>query len=334
MLSVSLSDLQRMRDALFFEGEARRRRLSRFWILLFLAAVIATAGVSVDSTATVIGAMIVAPLMTPILGIVLAVAMGDRRNLTWSVALVVSGAAMVVGVAWIFGLFTAVDVVAPANLQVSGRISPRLVDLIAAVATGAVGAFALVRDDIGDTLPGVAIAISLVPPLAVVGLTLEAGASDQARGALLLFLANVVAILVSGTLVMTLYRVRRTARARSDGAAVTVGSRYPVLAIGVLVVIVAVPLLASSARYGTSAVTTQQVSTVADDWAEDSAWDVVSVDYRDGLVVVRALGPEPAPDPERLRRMLDRRGQAETAVRVELVPEERYDLPPRSTGTR
>jgi uncharacterized hydrophobic protein (TIGR00271 family) len=333
MLSVAPQDLERMRAALFFEGPDQPRRLSRFWILLVLAAIIATAGVSADSTATVIGAMIVAPLMTPILGIVLAVALGDRRNLVWSVALVVSGAVVVVTVAWLFGQVSAVDALAPTNTQVAGRISPRAVDLIAALATGAVGAFALVRDDIGDTLPGVAIAISLVPPLAVVGLTLEAGAPDQARGALLLFLTNVAAILVSGTVVMALYRVRRTALSGAVGPSVsTVGTRYPVLAIAALVVIVAIPLLASGQRYRTSAVTTQQVSTIARDWARTAAWDVASVEYRDGLVVVRAVGPEPAPDPAALRRSLDRRGQADTDVRVELLPEERYDLPARGAG--
>ncbi len=57
-----------MRDALLFDGPERGRKLSRFWALLLLAAVIATAGVVTDSTATVIGAMIVAPLMTPISG--------------------------------------------------------------------------------------------------------------------------------------------------------------------------------------------------------------------------------------------------------------------------
>ena len=65
---------------------------------------------------------------------------------------------------------------AETNSQVAGRVNPRLVDLLAALATGAVGSIALARDDISDTLPGVAIAVSLVPPLAVVGLTLESGA--------------------------------------------------------------------------------------------------------------------------------------------------------------
>jgi hypothetical protein len=67
------------------------------------------------------------------------------------------------------------------------------VDLVAALATGAVGSVALARSDISDTLPGVAIAISLVPPLAVAGLTLESGVPSQSLGAFLLFVTNVAA---------------------------------------------------------------------------------------------------------------------------------------------
>ncbi|MEZ5143183.1 MAG: DUF389 domain-containing protein [Acidimicrobiales bacterium] len=197
-----------MREQLFFEGPELKRRLSGFWLLLVLAAVIASAGVVADSTATVIGAMIVAPLMTPILGTVLAIVLADRANLLRCVALVVAGAAAVIAVGWVLGLLVDLPVVAATNGQVAGRVTPRLVDLVAALATGAVGSVALARDDISDTLPGVAIAISLVPPLAVVGLTLESGAGDQALGALLLFLTNVCAILGTGLVVMAVYRGR------------------------------------------------------------------------------------------------------------------------------
>ena len=92
---VAADDIARMRAHLFFEGADVRTRLSRFWLLLLLAAIIATAGVGGDSTATVIGAMIVAPLMTPILGIVLAMVLNDRRNLLRSIAMVVAGACVV-----------------------------------------------------------------------------------------------------------------------------------------------------------------------------------------------------------------------------------------------
>jgi hypothetical protein len=116
---VSEVDIKRMRDQLFFEGPERSRRLSRYWLLLPLSAVIASAGVVSDSTATVIGAMIVAPLMTPILGIVLAVVLADRANLRRCVILVVAGAAAVVGIGWLLGLFVPYPVVAATNGQVA-----------------------------------------------------------------------------------------------------------------------------------------------------------------------------------------------------------------------
>lgn len=177
------NSIDHMREAVFFEGPVRSQRLSRFWILLVLASIIASAGVVADSTATVIGAMIIAPLMTPILGTMLGIVLGDRLNLTISIGMVVAGAAAAVAVGYVIGMLVVNDVVAATNGQVAARVTPRLIDLVAALATGVVGSVALVRKDISDTLPGVAIAISLVPPLAVVGLTAEAGptASRAAR---------------------------------------------------------------------------------------------------------------------------------------------------------
>jgi uncharacterized membrane protein len=107
----------------------------------------------------------------------------------------------VVAVSWLLGHLVPYPVVAATNTQVAARVMPRLVDLVAALATGAVGSVALARPDISDTLPGVAIAISLVPPLAVADLTLQSGAPSQSLGALLLFATNVAAILASGIVV-------------------------------------------------------------------------------------------------------------------------------------
>jgi uncharacterized hydrophobic protein (TIGR00271 family) len=178
--NATLEDVPRMRAAVFFEGPEMRTRLSRFWLLLVLASCIAATGVVADSTATVIGAMIVAPLMTPILGIMLAVVLGDRDNLMRSIVLVVTGALVAIAVGFVVGLIALNPVLAETNGQVAARVTPRLIDLLAAFATGAVGSIALVRRDISDTLPGVAIAISLVPPLTVAGLALESGSAGQA----------------------------------------------------------------------------------------------------------------------------------------------------------
>jgi uncharacterized hydrophobic protein (TIGR00271 family) len=273
----------------------------------------------------VIGAMIVAPLMTPILGTVLSVVTGDGPNLVRSLALVVTGAAVVIAIGWALGHLSPLPFVAATNSQVAGRVHPRIVDLVAALATGAVGAFALVREDVSDTLPGVAIAISLVPPLVVVGLTLESGAGAESLGALLLFLTNVGAILLSGLVVMGLYSVSRLAGSqRGLGAR---ERRLAVLLIVAFVVLVAVPLGASTKQSISDSLHRSDVTTVAQAWAKASHWEIVNVDTAANGVVIRAIGPLPEPDPRAFRAALDRNGLRSVGVRLELLPLQRVDLP-------
>ena len=332
MISPTHVDIERMRDQVFFEGPERERRLSRYWLLLPLSAVIAAAGVVSDSAATVIGAMIVAPLMTPILGIVLAVVLGDGGNLRRCLGLLVAGAAAVVALSWLLANLVPYPIVAATNGQVAARVTPRLSDLVAALATGSVGAIALARSDVSDTLPGVAIAISLVPPLAVVGLTLESGAPRQSLGALLLFVANVAAILASGIVVMALYRVgwvsaQMTAPAfrRSVGIAI----------IAFLLGAVLVPLWMNSDRVDQSMARTSGVQAVSQKWASDAGWSVVGVTATGDHVLVDATGPAPAPSLAVLRHDLDDAGLVGFDVRVSLVTESYQPLPtkPAAAGS-
>jgi uncharacterized hydrophobic protein (TIGR00271 family) len=215
-------------------------------MLITLASIIAAAGVAADSTATVIGAMIVAPLMTPILGTMLSVVLADRTNLTRSLLHVAGGAVVAIAIRWLVGLLVVDPVVAETNSQVAQRVHPKLIDLLAALATGAVGSVALVRRDISDTLPGVAIAISLVPPLSVVGFTFEAGKLGQSLGASLLFLTNVAAILGSDTVVMALYGIHRLVAPTAGPEQPTINRRNAVIAVAAMVVAVSIPLAATS----------------------------------------------------------------------------------------
>jgi len=162
-----------------------------------------------------------------------------------------------------------------------------------------------------------------------VGLTLEAGAMGQAAGACLLFVTNVTAILASGVVVMSLYRVHRTAN-EVDLAADTPSRASRMrggLVVAVLIALVAVPLAVTSATVARNSLLHAEVSTIADGWAAAAGWEVVSVENRGELVVVRAVGPLPAPDPQDLRRSLDEGDLADTDVTLELVPEERIELP-------
>ena len=329
MPSIVPADLERMRARLLFDGPDAGRKLTTFWTLLSLSTIIAAAGVVSDSTATVIGAMIVAPLMTPILGTVLSVVVGDLRNLLRSLALVGGGAALVIGLAYLFGRIVPVEVTVETSTQVAGRVSPRLIDLVAALATGAVGAFALVREDVSDTLPGVAIAISLVPPLAVVGLTLEAGATSQASGALLLFVTNVGAILLSGIVVMSLFRVHRTAVAAEATTTHRISQLGTIPLVVVFVVVIAIPLAGTTARTTATHAESRRVADVVRTWADARSWKLRVVEPQEGGFRVVVAGPLPAPDPAALRAALDAAGSAGTDIALDLVPEEHVELPGR-----
>lgn len=325
-----MNTVAHMRDAVFFEGEEAPRRFSRFWLLLVLSSVIAAAGVVADSDATVIGAMIVAPLMTPILGIVLATVLGDRANLLRSWGLVFAGAATAIALGYAVGMLVAAPVVASTNPQVAQRVAPDLIDLLAALATGAVGVIALVRSDISDTLPGVAIAISLVPPLTVVGLTLESQAWDQALGALLLFATNVAAILASGVVVLAVYRIR----ARADAATPVPTAQKPpsprraIVFIAVTLLIIAVPLTVTSLQATQQTTLETQVRAAVAPWASENDWDLAAVTTDGETVEVTFTGSAAQPDTGTLAFALESAGVDPAKVTAQFVPAFVVDLGP------
>jgi uncharacterized membrane protein len=185
-------------------------------------------------------------------------------------------------------------------------------------------------DSVGDVIdaalqpPGVAIAISLAPPLAVAGLTVQSGAPGQCLGALLLFATNVAAILASGIVVMALYRVSRVADQENASA-----FRRPV---GVVIIVlllgaVLVPLWVNSDRVDKTTVRQADVQAVADQWASRAGWSVVGVTATGDRVLVDATGPRPAPDLAALREDLDTGGLAGLDVRVSLVTVSYQPLP-------
>jgi uncharacterized hydrophobic protein (TIGR00271 family) len=226
--------LDQLDDDLNLRSGDHRAKQSAFWTMLVLAAVIASCGVLGDSTATVIGAMIIAPLSTPIMGIALSIVV-TRRN--GSAGYVLVGAILVIAIGAVFSLAVPQDISLLSNSQIASRTSPGLIDLVAAVATGFAGAVALSRRDVAAVLPGVAIAISLVPPLAVVGVCLGQGAVSLAAGALLLFISNLVALVGAGVLTFA-----ALGYAADEGAARQTTHRRPLALIAVLGLVIAVPL--------------------------------------------------------------------------------------------
>ena len=162
-----------------------------FWLMLSLSAGIATLGLSEDSAATVIGAMIVAPLGQPIIALGAAIALGWPRQTMKMLALIILGALTVVVIAFFLG--TLLPTETPSQ-QVLLRTAPDLRDLGIALCAGAVGTYGYYRSEYSTVLAGVAIAVALLPPLCTVGLMLEEGRFILATGGLLLFITNFVGI--------------------------------------------------------------------------------------------------------------------------------------------
>ena len=318
-------DVDRMIDRLLFVGPERQRKRSAFWMLLGLAAVIASAGIITDSAATVIGAMIVAPLMTPILGTALSMVLARNREVLRSLGYVIGGAALVIAIGYVFGIVDALGAEALDNPQISSRTNPRLIDLVAALATGTVGAFALVRSDVSDTLPGVAIAISLVPPLAVTGLLIEAQLYREAVGALLLFGTNVTAIIATGYLLLLAYGLRDAAIAGNHQVGTL--TRRSVLTVGTALILLVVPLGIGSHRVATDRWDERASTPLATEWAQEQGWQILSLGVSDGVLELSALGPPPRVDPQVLRDRLDDAG-VEVVLVIDLIVGGEVVLPP------
>ncbi|HYT34641.1 MAG TPA: DUF389 domain-containing protein, partial [Ktedonobacteraceae bacterium] len=188
--------LSTFEDKTFIEGPQTARRLTNFFALLLFATVIATYGVISNSTATVIGAMIVAPLMGPMMATTSAVVMGSLSRALRGFALTVVGIVAVIIFSYLLTwVIPDATISFTSNGEITSRINPGLLALLTALGAGAAGAFITSRAEIADSMGGVAIAISLVPPLCVVGISLQKGQLDAAGGAFLLFMTNFLAIL-------------------------------------------------------------------------------------------------------------------------------------------
>jgi uncharacterized hydrophobic protein (TIGR00271 family) len=143
-----------------------------FFFLLLLSSAIAIFGLLANSAPAIIGAMIIAPLMTPIMGLSCGVIQLSWSQIARSFITVVLGILVVITISFISSRFLDIRV---AGTEMLSRAFPTLLDLGVAMAAGAAGAFALSRESIRNSIAGVAVAVALVPPLAVVGIGLGLG---------------------------------------------------------------------------------------------------------------------------------------------------------------
>lgn len=205
----------------------------KFFILLIFSTIIATLGLIADNVAVVIGAMIIAPLMWPILGVSLAITRAKHKFFRESLTLLIISIVLSIFVAWAVSLLSPILEI---NGEILARTNPNIIDLVIALATGAIATY-IVLSPQQDSLAGVAVAAALIPPLAAAGISIALTDFTAFKGALLLFGANLFAIILMSILILALGGLVKL-RTEEDKFNITMG----VIISSAMMVIIAIPL--------------------------------------------------------------------------------------------
>lgn len=183
-----------------------------FVLLMVLSALLASLGLFLNSPSVVIGAMVLAPLMAPIISLSMGLLRSDaelsrRSFLTLSTGVIIA-LSLSAAMAWLLPFQEVTG-------EIEGRLHPSTLDLLVAVLSGVAGAFAHARENIAKSLPGVAIAVALVPPLCVSGIGLGWHNLDVFSGAMLLFLTNLTGIIMAAGLAFMVIGFAPISRAKT-----------------------------------------------------------------------------------------------------------------------
>ena len=266
----------------------------RFTMLIVLSAAIASFGLLSNSSAVVIGAMLVAPLMTPISAAAASTVMARNLRLAQSVLIIAWGTIAAVAVGYVTASFSGVTATTAQELptEIQARTFPGLLDLGVAITAGAAAGYIIPRRSATSALPGVGIAVALVPPLATVGITWQLGFGNESGNALLLYLTNLAAIVFSVCLMLLAAGFRPLDRIGSSLA------RRLVVTV-VAVIGVAVPLtLHTQAALRDTRLEQAVVDAVAE-WDDTARIVEMQADVADGDATVELLvsgpnSPQPA----------------------------------------
>ncbi len=250
----------------------------RFAFMTLMSAGIAVLGLLLSSPAVVIGAMLISPLMGPIMGLGFSLALFDFAEMRRSVTALLLATALAIG-------FTAIIVLCSplksATAEILARTRPNLFDLLVALFSALAGAFALIRGR-GETIVGVAIATALMPPLATVGYGLATMNMAIAGGAFALFATNFFTIALSATIMARLYGFASRLSAQQ-------GWLQTILLFAAFV-LMAVPLGVSLNQIAREAVITSQArSVLAASFDDRARVTQLDIDFQASPIAIRAV---------------------------------------------
>lgn len=311
-----------------------------YFLLVVLSCGIATFGLLTDSAAVIIGAMLVAPLMSPILGLSLASVAGQQRMFRNAVLALIEGVLLAILLSTLIGWIAQVlpfDMLVEVPKEIMARTRPSPFDLGIALAGGAAAAYALAQPRISAALPGVAIATALMPPVCTVGIGISLGDANITLGASLLFLTNLAAISFAGILVFAALGFRPVNLENT-------WHHIPrsLFISASLVMVIAIPLVMLTMRIVSQAHAQQDVRTavIAELSGLPEAQLVdISIDNSNSTlhisVTLRTLNQPSHQEVVDLQKAIAERLQRTTAIELIIIPTTRLDplIPPTPTHT-
>lgn len=306
-----------------------------YYLMLTFAAAIATFGLLSNSAPTIIGAMIIAPLMSPIISMAFGMVVVDWHLINRSIVMLVSGIILVILLAFVTTQGLGLRI---AGSEILGRSQPTLLDLGVAIAAGGAAAFSYTRHSIMNAIAGVAIAVALVPPLAVCGIGLSQGlyasadvghslselghysGESIAKGAFLLFLTNLVGIIVTAGLVFAIHGYGQWKKALIGLAFVALTSIAIIYPLGVSLY----KLHVKSTALSLMAAARQKLPEL---YNAKGRVESINVSFKDGLVRINLDLISDENQVDQMQQKLDRFQQAlsklleePVQVEVDLVP--------------
>ncbi len=259
----------------------------RYAFLIVISAAISLLGLLMPSVAVLIGAMLLSPLMMPIIGLGFGIATLDTREIRRAAIALAAGAAIAMALSVVLVSLSPIQTI---TSEIAGRTRPTLFDLLVALLSAVAGAYALIRGR-GGAVVGVAIAIALMPPLAVVGFGIATWNWTVFSGALLLFLTNAITIALTAALVARVYGFGSHLSPQHTGWQLLLF----VVALGVL----SVPLGAGLRQIAFEAVAQRQVrDTIRERFPDASRLGQLDIDYAATPIRVRAVVLTPRLDPQ------------------------------------
>ncbi|MBB3939263.1 putative hydrophobic protein (TIGR00271 family) [Novosphingobium fluoreni] len=258
----------------------------RYAFLIVISAAISLLGLLMPSVAVLIGAMLLSPLMMPIIGLGFGIATVDTSEMRRAATALVAGALIAVALSVVCVTLSPIQTI---TSEIAGRTRPTLFDLLVALLSAVAGAYALIRGR-GGTVVGVAIAIALMPPLVVVGFGIATLNWTVFAGSLLLFVTNAITIALTAALVARCYGFGSHLSPQHTG--------WQLILFFVGLGLLSIPLGAALRQIAFEAVAQRQVrETISARFSDASRLGQLDIDYSARPIRIRAVVLTPRLDP-------------------------------------